>query len=107
MGEKKMIRTRRVGTVTFGLLLIFFGILFLIHMFYPQISYEFIFRLWPLVFITLGGEVLAGSFRTEERFVYDGAAVFLMILLIVFAFVMAGLDWMFAHTMLAREFRFY
>lgn len=98
MEEKKTIRTRRIGTVTFGLLLIVFGVLFMIHMVYPMISYEFIFRLWPLVFIVLGGEVLAGSFRAEEKFVYDGAAIFLMIVLIIFAMTMAGVDWMFAHT---------
>ena len=98
MEEKKTIRTRRVGTVTLGLLLIFFGVLFMIHMIYPVLNYEFIFRLWPLVFIVLGGEVLAGSFRADERFVYDGAAIFLMIVLVAFAMTMAGADWMLAHT---------
>lgn len=107
MEAKKTIKTRRVGSVTFGLLLIFYGLLFLIHMIYPQISYEFVFRLWPCVFISLGAEVLAGSFRPDEKFVYDGAAIFLMIVLILFAMAMAGADWLFTHTMLAQGFRCY
>lgn len=98
MEEKKTIRTRRIGTFTFGIVLIGFGVLFLVHMVYPQMSYELIFRLWPMIFILLGGEVLVGSFRADERFVYDGAAIFLMVLLICFAMAMACVDWIFVHS---------
>ncbi len=37
------------------------------------------------------------SRRPQQKLVYDGAAIFLMILLMVFAMCMAGMDWIFAH----------
>lgn len=97
MQEKQTIRVRRVGTVTFGIVLVFLGSLCLLHLFFPVLNYEFIFRLWPIVFICLGLEVLAGSRKPQERMVYDGAAIFLLALLILFAMSMAGMDWIFTH----------
>lgn len=97
MEEKQTIRTHRVGTVTFGLILVTMGVLFLLEMIFPVLDYELIFRLWPLIFISLGIEVLISSRKAEERVVYDGAAIFLLIVLVVFAMCMAGVDWVFAH----------
>ncbi len=98
MEEKPTIRTHRVGTVTFGLILIVMGALFLLKMIFPVLDYELIFRLWPLIFISLGIEVLIGSRRAEDRLTYDGAAVFLLILLVFFAMGMAGFDLVFTHA---------
>ena len=41
--------------------------------------------------------MLVCSRRPEERVVYDGAAIFLLVLLILFAMSMAGVDWIFEH----------
>lgn len=98
MEEKPTIRTHRVGTVTFGLILIVMGALFLLKMIFPVLDYELIFRLWPLIFISLGIEVLISSRRAEDRLTYDGAAVFLLILLVFFAMGMAGFDLAFTHA---------
>lgn len=98
MEEKRTIRTHRVGTVTFGLVLVVMGVLFLLQMIFPALDYVLIFRLWPLIFISLGVEVLFSSRRVEERVVYDGAAIFLLILLVLFAMGMAGMDWAFTHA---------
>ena len=97
MEERRTIRTHRVGTVTFGLILVVMGALFLLRMIFPALDYELIFRLWPLIFISLGIEVLA-SRRAEEKLVYDGAAIFLLILLVLFAMGMAGMDLAFTHA---------
>ena len=98
MEEKRTIRTHRVGTVTFGLILVVMGALFLLRMIFPALDYELIFRLWPLIFISLGIVVLASSRRAEEKLVYDGAAIFLLILLVLFAMGMAGMDLAFTHA---------
>ena len=98
MEEKPTIRTHRVGTVTFGLILIVMGALFLLKMIFPVLDDELIFRLLPLIFISLGIEVLIGSRRAEDRLTYDGAAVFLLILLVFFAMGMAGFDLVFTHA---------
>ena len=85
------IRTHRVGTITTGISLIAFGIMFLLHLFVDSISYELIFKLWPVIMIGLGIEVLLSSF-SKEKIIYDKAAVILMFFVAFFAMSMAGAD---------------
>jgi thiol:disulfide interchange protein len=75
-----------------GLSLIAAGVLFAIHLFIPEIlTYYYIFRLWPLILILLGAEVLAGNLRNrEEKVVYDGWAIFIMVLAMLLAGTLAG-----------------
>ncbi|MDF2538389.1 MAG: hypothetical protein K0S76_1410 [Herbinix sp.] len=84
-------KTHRVGTLTFGGMLIVFGLLFLLRIFLPNLSYDIIFKLWPVVFIFLGIEVLAANFKLKEdnKMVYDKTAFALIILLSFFAMGMA------------------
>ena len=96
MEERPAVRTHRVGSITFGIILVIWGVLFLLRLIFPVLDCELIFRLWPLVFISLGVEVLVSSRRPQQKLVYDGAAIFLMILLMVFAMCMAGMDWIFS-----------
>ena len=85
-------KTKRVGSITCGLVLILFGILFFVHMFVPGLSYEVIFHLWPLILILLGIEILAANAKAADQvFKYDVGAVFLILALAVFAMV-GGMD---------------
>lgn len=103
MEQKQIIKTHRIGTITFGILLMLFGGLFLAHIFVPALNYRIIFRLWPFIFIFLGLEVLIGNYKaarmeTEQdgsavNFIYDKAAILLMICLVFFAMVMAAADY--------------
>ena len=97
MEKKKEVRTRRIGTVTFGCMLIFFGLLFLVHMFVPQLTYEWIFRMWPVMFIGLGLEILMAGAGREETRIYDGTAMFLLVFLTLFAMGMAVADLTFSY----------
>ncbi len=93
--ETKTYRVRRVGTVTFGITLLCYGVLFLVHIFVPSLRYEYIFRCWPVVFILLGCEILwenRSSARQESKVVYDFAAVIMLALMLLFAMVMAAAD---------------
>lgn len=100
--EQQTVKTHRVGTITFGILLILFGALFLVHLFIPTLEYAFIFRIWPCIFIFLGLEVLMGNYKEmkwnkegEEatiKFIYDKTAIFLIIVLSLFSMVMAAID---------------
>ena len=92
MGEQKGARVRRVGTATFGGMLVLFGLLFILHMFLLGLTYVWIFRLWPVMFITLGVEVLLSAGKAGERVVYDGIAMLLMGFLTLFAMGMAVAD---------------
>lgn len=93
-------RTRRVGSVTFGLTLILFGVLFLVNMILPTLHYEVIFRLWPVIFIFLGIEILVENHRsnTEKcKFVYDFPAIVMLALMLLFAMLMAAVDYAFTY----------
>lgn len=86
-------RTHKVGTLTLGVMLIAFGVLFLVHLFGGLLSYRLIFDLWPVMFICLGAEVLLSLIpKTQQKFQLDGKAVVLMVILMLFAMAMAGVD---------------
>lgn len=88
-----MTKTHRVGAFTLGCILIFFGILFLVHMIFPALSYEIIFHLWPCIFILMGLEILITQFSKEKiTYIYDKGAVFLLILMAFLASAMTFLD---------------
>ncbi len=85
-------KIRRVGTLTMGLSLICAGVMFAIHLFIPGIlTYYYIFRLWPLILILLGAEVLIANVRNrEDKILYDGWAIFIMVLAMILAGTLAG-----------------
>ena len=85
------VRTHRVGSITTGLSLIAFGVLFVLHLFMNVISYEMIFKLWPVILIGLGVEVLLSNFAGDKQ-VYDKGAICLMFVIAIFAMGMAGAE---------------
>lgn len=93
---EKKIRVHRVGSVTTGMAMIIFGVLFILHVCFGLISYEMIFKLWPFILIGLGIEILLSNL-SDEKFVYDKAAIFLLIVVTFFAVCMAGIDVAFTH----------
>ena len=93
MEPNKKETIHRVGTITCGTVLIVTGILFLLHIIFPVISYLFIFRLWPCILILLGAEILIGNCKKDVSFVYDPGSVVLLILLLLFAMAMAVVDY--------------
>ena len=107
--ETKNVQTRRVGSVTFGITLICYGILFMVHIFVPMVRYSFIFRCWPAIFILLGGEILVESHkcRTKEwKMVYDFPAVIMLAVMLLFAMVMAVFDFEMAYGLNYGTFYF-
>jgi UDP-N-acetylmuramyl pentapeptide phosphotransferase/UDP-N-acetylglucosamine-1-phosphate transferase len=93
-----MLKTHRVGTITLGGLLVTFGVLFLLRLFLLNVSYEVIFRLWPIIFIFLGIEILIANFRQKgESLLYDKTAFALIIILSFFAMGMSIVDYIVTH----------
>lgn len=90
-------RTRRVGSITCGSMMIIFGILFLVHMIYPALSLGFVLKLWPMILIALGAEMiivnLNSSSEKSEVLKYDKGAIFITILLFCFAMVMGFVEY--------------
>lgn len=109
--EKQTIRIRRVGSVTFGIVLIVTGVLFLVHLFLPRLDYRMVFQFWPLILITLGVEVLFGSrqktyeVRNEKgqiieqsKVIYDVSAIILTFVLTGFSLFMGLIDFIMLHS---------
>ncbi|WP_044933052.1 LiaF transmembrane domain-containing protein [Butyrivibrio sp. AC2005] len=88
MHEKTQIMTHRVGTITTGLCFIGFGTAFLLHTTFGMFTYESIVAAWPLILISLGVEVLLAS-GLKQKFVYDKAGAFMMIVMGFFSMSMA------------------
>lgn len=88
---ENQVRTHRVGSITAGLSMIVFGVLFILHLFIGSLDYTLIFRLWPLMIIGLGLELLISNYKSETV-VYDKPAVTLLFITTLFAMSMAGAD---------------
>lgn len=81
-----MIKGRTVGTLTAGIVLVIYGILFLSHLVFPGIRYSIIMSLWPIIFILLGIEIIISYVaNSKEKMKYDIAAIVLIIILSFFA----------------------
>lgn len=81
-------KPRRVGTLTAGLSLIAIGICFILYTLVPQlVSLEYLLRLWPVILISLGLELVLLKFDREDRPVkFDFAAVLLSLVCVGFGF---------------------
>lgn len=82
------IRVRRVGSITAGISLISFGIMFLLRIFTDAVSYQMVFKFWPVIIIGIGAEILTANTKRFE-IKYDRGAVCLMAIMMVFASGMA------------------
>lgn len=86
-------RERRVGAFTFGAVLVTYGVLYLIKIFWGGLTYSFLFRLWPIIFIMLGCEILFSLVDKGVKIKIDYASVILMFLLVGVSIVMGCFDY--------------
>ena len=94
-------KTRRVGTLTLGATLVTFGILFLLRIFNIAVDYMLIAKLWPVIFIFLGIEIIVSYFmKKEEHFSYDFAAIVIIIVLSLFAMCMGAAELWAEHAVI-------
>ena len=83
----------RTGTITLGISLVGLGILFLIHQFFPFLTYRILMMVWPCILILLGIEILASYFLAKDApLKFDGVSIVLIILLTLFSLGMAAVD---------------
>ena len=75
-------KVRRVGTVTFGLLLVAAGILLILRALMPSLDLRFVVSLLPVALIALGVEVLIYAARPNVQLRYDGLSIFVCILIL-------------------------
>lgn len=96
LGSDDSMKQRRVGTLTLGIVLVMYGVLFLIHTFCSSLKYYYIFKFWPVILLILGCEILYCTLRyRDEKFIYDFAAIIMIAMVMVFAMGMAAADWIY------------
>lgn len=92
MKPNDTVPARRVGTFTFGLVLVTTGLGMLAALFLPQLDLKLLLRLSPLALISLGIEVLLAS-RDGERLRYDWAGMLLCSLIVLAAMAWFSVAW--------------
>ena len=86
---------KRVGTLTMGISLIYIGIVLILSLFLKLNVILLCVRLFPIVLVFLGIEVLAFAItnKTEEKLKYDGISMLLILLFTFGAVMIASLGW--------------
>ncbi|WP_251862063.1 DUF5668 domain-containing protein [Clostridium sp. Marseille-Q2269] len=93
-----MLKGRRVGTLTAGIVLVISGIMFLLRSVINNIDISLIVSFWPMVLVLLGIEILtAYIINKEEKMKYDFGAVVLVMLLLFFAMGMGVTEFITTH----------
>lgn len=93
-----MFKGRRVGTLTGGIILVVFGVMFLLRSLIPSINIFLIASLWPLILVSVGIEVIVACIiGKEEKMQYDFSAIILVMILVFFAMGMGGVEFVITH----------
>ena len=87
---------RRVGTFTFGMVLVVSGLAMLVSMFFPQLEFTWLLQLSPLALISLGVETLLAA-RGSERVKYDWVGMILCCLIVCVSLVLFAATWCLVH----------
>ena len=87
---------RRVGTFTFGMVLVVSGLAMLVSMFFPQLEFTWLLQLSPLALISLGVETLLAA-RGSERVKYDWVGMLLCFLSVGASLVLFAAAWWLVH----------
>ena len=87
---------RRVGTFTFGMVLVVSGLAMLVSMFFPQLEFTWLLQLSPLALISLGVETLLAA-RGSERLKYDWVGMLLCFLIVCASLVLFAAAWWLVH----------
>lgn len=72
----------KVGRKTAGIIFLLAGILIVVGMYNPIISFEIICSLWPLILICLGLEVLYYSFKKDVETKIEFKTIIFLIIII-------------------------
>ena len=93
----------RVGTFTFGVVLVAFGLAMLVSMFFPDLEFTWLLQLSPLALISLGVETLLAA-RDGGRVKYDWVGMVLCCLIVCAALVLFAAAWCLVHDADAIHF---
>ncbi|MEG0073720.1 MAG: hypothetical protein RR751_04415, partial [Clostridia bacterium] len=69
--KREEVVEKRIGTMTFGVTLIIFGIILLIQMCIKVDIIKYVMMLWPAIFIAIGVETIYLSTKKNIKLKYD------------------------------------
>lgn len=90
------VRERRVGTFTFGIVLVIAGLAMTSALFFPSLDFQLLMKLSPAVLILLGIEVLLST-RKGGRIKYDWLGMLLCFLIVLLALGVFFTSWAMIH----------
>lgn len=85
VNNKKQLKTKKVGRLTFGITLILLGISIFIQSIVSLDILKYVLMMWPLIFISLGIEVIHYSRKEEIDLKYDVWGTILIFIILVSA----------------------
>lgn len=93
-------KPRRVGSVTLGICLVVFGVLFLVSAFVDSFNYLFVIKFWPVVLISLGIEMLVYAFsKNSDSAKLDVPACIMTCVVMLFSMCMAAAEYTIAEIL--------
>ncbi|HZK33137.1 MAG TPA: hypothetical protein VFC60_01435 [Tissierellaceae bacterium] len=87
-------KNKRVGTISMGIVLIFFGILIFISQVSSFSAVELFIKFWPGILIILGLEILYYVYTNkseETKIKYDGFSIFIVTVILILNMFIYGL----------------
>ncbi|KAF5056925.1 hypothetical protein DSECCO2_362240 [anaerobic digester metagenome] len=90
------VRERRVGTFTFGIVLVIAGLTMTSALFFPSLDFQLLMKLSPAVLILLGIEVLLST-RKGGRIKYDWLGMLLCFVIVILALGVFFTSWAMIH----------
>lgn len=87
-------KNKRVGTISMGIVLIFFGILMFVSQVSSFSAVEIFIKFWPGILIILGLEILYYVYTNkseETRIKYDGFSIFIVSIVLILNIFVYGL----------------
>ena len=87
-------KNKRVGTISMGIVLIFFGVLMFVSQVSSFSAVEIFIKFWPGILIILGLEILYYVYTNkseETRIKYDGFSIFIVSIVLILNIFVFGL----------------
>ena len=87
-------KNKRVGTISMGIVLIFFGILMFVSQVSSFSAVEIFIKFWPGILIILGLEILYYVYTNkseETKIKYDGFSIFIVTVILILNMFIYGL----------------
>ncbi len=100
--QTKNTKPKKVGFKTLGIVLIIFGILFLLQILFKIDILRYMLMAWPALLIFLGIEIIFADFKGEVK--VSVGSIFIVMLLICISFIFGACNIFFNEVMYTDEF---